>query len=74
MRTEILSFREIPEIDNYKRNISVERLIQIPDHKSKKASIIIITHKTNELDANKCLKLFKNNRNILKVPTRIRLF
>ncbi len=57
-----------------KRKISVERLIQIPDHKNKKASIIIITHKTNELDANKCLKLFKTNKNILKVPTRIRLF
>ena len=57
-----------------KRSISVERLIQVPDHKNKKASIIIITHKTNELDANKCLKLFKNNNNILKSPTRIRLF
>ena len=57
-----------------KRNISVERLIQIPDHKNKKASIIIITHKTNELDANKCLKLFATNKNILKIPTRIRLF
>ena len=57
-----------------KRNISVERLIQIPDHKSKKASIIIITHKTNESDANRCLKLFKINKNILKIPTRIRLF
>jgi len=57
-----------------KRNISVERLIQIPDHKNKKASIIIITHKTNELDANKCIKSIKTNNNILKVPTRIRLF
>jgi len=57
-----------------KRNISIERLIQIPDHKNKKASIIIITHKTNELDSNKCLKSFKTNKNILKVPTRIRLF
>ena len=57
-----------------KRNISVERLIQIPDHKNKKASIIIITHKTNELNANKSLKSFKINKNILKVPTRIRLF
>tara|TARA_B100001175_G_scaffold314291_2_gene323366 strand:- start:67 stop:675 length:609 start_codon:yes stop_codon:yes gene_type:complete len=57
-----------------KRNISLERLIQIPDHKNKKASIIIITHKTNELDANKCLKLLKTNKNILKEPTRIRLF
>ena len=27
-----------------------------------------------ESDANKCLKSFKVNRNILKVPTRIRLF
>ena len=57
-----------------KRNISIERLIQIPDHKNKKASIIIITHKTNESDANKCLNSFKTNKNILKVPTRIRLF
>ena len=57
-----------------KRNISIERLIQIPDHKNKKASIIIITHKTNELDTNKCLKLLKTNRNILKIPTKIRLF
>ena len=57
-----------------KYNISIERLIQIPDHKNNKASIIIITHKTNESDANKCLKLFKTNKNILKNPTRIRLF
>ncbi len=57
-----------------KRNISVERLIQIPDHKNKKASIVIITHKTKELDVNKCLNLFKANKNILKDPTRIRLF
>jgi len=54
--------------------ISVERLIQIPDHRNKKASIIIITHKTNESDVNKSLKLFKTNKNILKAPTRIRLF
>tara|TARA_B100001173_G_C16014703_1_gene559222 strand:- start:956 stop:2242 length:1287 start_codon:yes stop_codon:yes gene_type:complete len=57
-----------------KKNISIERLIQIPDNKNKKASIIIITHKTNELDANKCLKILKTNKNILKSPTRIRLF
>ncbi len=57
-----------------KKNISVQRLIQIPDHKNKKASIIIITHQTIEQDANNCLKLLKANRNILKTPTRIRLF
>jgi len=55
-------------------NISIERLIQIPDHKNKKASIIIITHQTSELNANKCLKSLNNNKNILKIPTRIRLF
>ena len=57
-----------------KCNISVQRLIQIPDNKNKKASIVIITHRTSESDTNKCLKLFKSNKNILKVPTRIRLF
>jgi len=57
-----------------KKNISVERLIQIPDHKNKKASIVIITHKTNESDANNCLKCLKSNKNILRNPTRIRLF
>ena len=57
-----------------KRKISIARLIQIPDHRNKKASIIIITHRTNELDTNKCLRSFKNNKNILKNPTRIRLF
>ena len=57
-----------------KKNISVQRLIQIPDHKNKTASIVIITHKTNESDANNCLKSLKSNKNILKKPIRIRLF
>ncbi len=57
-----------------KQNISIERLIQIPDKKNKKASIVIITHQTNEFNANKCLKSLKSNKNILKTPTRIRLF
>ena len=55
-------------------NISIDRLIQIPDHKNKKASIVIITHKTNELNSSKCLNLLKINKNILKNPTLIRLF
>jgi len=53
--------------------ISVERLIQIPDHKNKRASIVIITHKTSEKDSQKCLRSFKSNKNILKNPTLIRL-
>ena len=57
-----------------KRKISVERLIQIPDHNKKTASIVIITHKTNEFDAQKCIKSIKSNINILKNPILIRLF
>ena len=57
-----------------KFKISIERLIQIPDKKNKKASIVIITHKTNEKNSCKCLQLFKSNKNIVKTPTLIRLF
>ena len=45
------------QLANYK--ISIERVIQIPDHKKKRASIIIITHQANELNSNKCLKGIK---------------
>ncbi len=56
------------------KNISVERLIQIPDHKRKRASIVIITHKSKEIDAQNCLKSFRSNKNIIKLPVLIRLF
>ena len=57
-----------------KYKISIERLIQTPDHKRKRASIVIITHKAKELNLTKCLKSFKSNNNLLKLPTLIRLF
>ena len=57
-----------------KYKISVQRLIQIPDHKKKTASIVIITHEANERNSKKCLKSFKANKNILKNPVLIRLF
>ena len=57
-----------------KFNISVQRLIQIPDNKKKTASIVIITHEANELNSKKCLKSLKVNSNILKAPVLIRLF
>ena len=57
-----------------KYNISVQRLIQIPNHKKKTASIVIITHEANELNSKKCLKSFKANKYILKTPVLIRLF
>ena len=60
------------KLANFK--ISIERLIQIPDRKNKKASIVIITHKTNERNTTKCLQAFKKNKNIIKNPTLIRLF
>ena len=55
------------------KNISVERLVQIPDKKLKSASIIIITHKASEIDAQKCINLISKNSNINKKPILIRL-
>ena len=57
-----------------KHKISVKRLIQTPDKKNNKATIVIITHKTNELNSMNCLSIFKNNKNILKFPTLIRIY
>jgi len=54
--------------------ISVKRLIQTPDKISNKATIIIITHKTNELNSMNCLSTFKKDKNILKYPTLIRIY
>ena len=44
------------------------------DKKSKKATLVIITHKTTEVNAKNCLYIFKKNKNILKFPTLIRLY
>jgi homoserine dehydrogenase len=57
-----------------KYNISVKRIAQTPDKKNNKATIVIITHKTSELNANNCFMIFKKNKNILKFPTLIRLY
>ena len=56
-----------------KYKISVKRLIQTPDKKVKKATIVIITHKTNELNSKNCLSRFKKDKDILKYPTLIRI-
>ena len=56
-----------------KYKISVKRLIQTPDKKNNKATIVIVTHKTTELNCNSCLSIFSKNKNILKLPTLIRL-
>ncbi len=56
-----------------KYKISVKRLIQTPDKKTSKATIVIITHKTSEKNSMNCLSIFKKNKNILKAPTLIRV-
>ncbi len=57
-----------------KFKISIKRLIQTPDKKNNKATIVIITHKTTEINSKKCLAIFSKNKNILKLPTLIRLY
>jgi homoserine dehydrogenase len=57
-----------------KYKISIKRLIQTPNKKNNKATIVIITHKTNELNFKNCLSIFKKDKNILKYPTLIRIY
>ena len=57
-----------------KFKISVKRIIQTPDKMNKKATIVIITHKTTEKNSNNCLSIFKKNINILQKPILIRLY
>ena len=54
--------------------ISIKRIIQTPDKRNKKATIVIITHKTTEINAKNSLNIFKKNKNIIKYPTLIRLY
>jgi len=56
-----------------KYKISIKRIIQTPDKKNNIATIVIITHKTFELNCRNCLSAFKKNKNIVKTPTLIRL-
>ena len=54
--------------------ISIERVIQIPDHKKKSASIVIITHKATESRSQNLINSLNKNKNIIKKPVQIRLF
>ena len=57
-----------------KFKISIKRIIQTPDKKNNRATIVIITHKTNELNSRKCLEVFNRNKFIVRFPTLIRLY
>tara|TARA_B100001063_G_C16755026_1_gene552605 strand:- start:997 stop:2289 length:1293 start_codon:yes stop_codon:yes gene_type:complete len=54
--------------------ISVKRIIQTPNKKNNRATIVIITHKTTEINVKNCLSIFKKNKDILRFPTLIRLY
>ena len=57
-----------------KYKISIQRLIQIPDKKNRKATIVIITHKCLEKNSISCINNLNKNKNVLKNPVLIRLF
>ncbi len=54
--------------------ISIERVLQTPDHKKKSASIVIITHKAFEYRSLNLINSLKKNKNVIKKPVLIRLF
>ncbi len=56
-----------------KNKISIKNLVQVPDKKSKKASIAIITHSTKEKNYQNLLKNLLKNKYVLKKPTFIRI-
>jgi homoserine dehydrogenase len=56
-----------------KNKISIKNLIQNPDKKNKKASIIIITHESLEKNYNNLLLSLNKNKFLVKKPTFIRI-
>jgi len=56
-----------------KYKISVKRLIQTPDKKNNKATIVIITHKAFEKNVIKCIDSIKRKEYLIKSPTFIRV-
>ena len=56
-----------------KSKISIKNLVQVPDKKKKKATVIIITHKTLEKNFHNLLSYLNKNKFILKKPIFIRI-
>jgi homoserine dehydrogenase len=56
-----------------KNKVSIKNLIQNPDKKNNKASVIIITHKTLEKNYNNLLNDLRKNKSIVEKPTYIRI-
>ena len=56
-----------------KNKISIKNLIQKPNKKNKKASIIIITHENIEKNFKNLIYSLTKNKNVIKKPTFIRI-
>ena len=56
-----------------KNKISIKNLVQVPDKKKKKATIVIITHETLEKNLHNLLSFLYKNKFILKNPIFIRI-
>ena len=56
-----------------KNKISIKNLLQSPNKRNKKATIIIITHKNLEKNYNNLFSNLTNNKFVLKKPTFIRI-
>jgi homoserine dehydrogenase len=57
-----------------KYRISIKRLIQTPNQKSNRATIVMTTHKTTEQNIQQCLKIINKDKTILEFPRLIRIF
>ena len=56
-----------------KSKISIKNLVQVPDRKKKKATVVIITHETFEKNFDNLLSNLYKNKFVLKKPTFIRI-
>ena len=56
-----------------KSKISIKNLVQVPDRKKKKATIVIITHETLEKNFYSLLSYLYKNKFILTKPIFIRI-
>ena len=56
-----------------KSKISIKNLVQVPDRKKKKATVVIITHENSEKNFNNLLSNLLKNKFVLKKPIFIRI-
>ena len=56
-----------------KNKISIKNLVQVPDKKKKKATVVIITHKTLEKNFDRLLSNLQKNKFVIKKPIFIRI-